>query len=191
MTPTTTERIAAAAADILMAEGSAAVTIRRVAGCVGLTPMAIYRHYADREALLTAVADARFDELAAEWQDKPREGEPRELIEAALSSLLDFALNEPRVYDCLFLEPRTRARRFPDELASGASPTFTILADLVEQAMAAKVLRAADPWEVSLGLAAVIHGLVQLERGGRLSLPETDFRHLCMRSVRWMLDGLA
>jgi AcrR family transcriptional regulator len=188
---TTSERIAAAALEILAAEGSAAVTIRRVAGRVGLTPMAIYRHYVDRDALLTAVADARFEELAAEWTDKPREGEPRELIEAALSSLLDFALNEPLIYDCLFLEPRRRARRFPAELTTGASPTFTILVELVERAIAAKVLTQADPAEASLGLSAIVHGLVQLERGGRLSLSETELRALCMRSIRRMLDGLA
>jgi AcrR family transcriptional regulator len=191
MIATTSERIASAALEILAAEGSGGVTIRRVAGEVGLSPMAIYRHYADREALLTSVADKRFVELASECRDKPHHGQPTELIEASLSSLLDFALQEPHVYDCLFLEPRRSARQFPAGFVAGASPTFTILADLVEHAMAEHVLADADPWEVAFGLAAIVHGLVQLERGGRLSLSEEELRALCMRSVRRMLNGLA
>ena len=53
----TAEKIAAAASLILDEEGHGAVTIRRVAGAVGITPMAVYRHYPDRQGLLNALAD--------------------------------------------------------------------------------------------------------------------------------------
>jgi DNA-binding transcriptional regulator YbjK len=49
---TTASRIAAAARRLLDKEGTEAVTMRRVAAAVGVTPMAIYRHYPDRASLL-------------------------------------------------------------------------------------------------------------------------------------------
>ena len=38
--------------------------MRKVATAVGITPMALYRHYLNRDGLLTALADAGFDQLA-------------------------------------------------------------------------------------------------------------------------------
>lgn len=65
MTPPTSSRIATAARRLLHREGADAVTMRRVARAVGLTPMAIYRHYRGRSALLNVLANEGFDELAA------------------------------------------------------------------------------------------------------------------------------
>jgi AcrR family transcriptional regulator len=61
---TTPDRIALAAGRLLDREGTRAVTMRRVATAVGITPMALYRHFADRDGLLNALADAGFEKLA-------------------------------------------------------------------------------------------------------------------------------
>src|SRR5215831_10713288 len=75
----TAERIIAAARRLLEREGAEAVTMRRVGDAVGITAMAIYRHYPDRAALLNAVADQGFAELAAAVQRTrlPARNEPR------------------------------------------------------------------------------------------------------------------
>ena len=56
--------IANAARLLLDEEGVEAVTMRRVARGVGLTAMAIYRHYPDRKGLLNALVDEGFRELS-------------------------------------------------------------------------------------------------------------------------------
>ena len=61
----TCERIAFAARRFLEHGGSEAVTMRRVAQAVGVTPMALYRHFPDRATLLNALANEGFQELAA------------------------------------------------------------------------------------------------------------------------------
>ena len=53
----TSNRITAAARRLLDREGPDAVTMRRVARTVGITPMALYRHVADRDDLLNNLAD--------------------------------------------------------------------------------------------------------------------------------------
>ena len=65
MTATTAQKIAGAARRLLDKEGAEGVTMRRVATAVGITPMALYRHYPNRDGLLNALADAGFVELTA------------------------------------------------------------------------------------------------------------------------------
>ena len=57
----TNRRIIIASRRLLDKEGPEAVTMRRVAKAVGITAMAIYRHYPDRAALLNALADEGFE----------------------------------------------------------------------------------------------------------------------------------
>jgi len=64
-TNSSNRKIAIASRRLLDKEGTEAVTMRRVAKAVGITPMAIYRHYPDRAALLNSLADEGFEELVA------------------------------------------------------------------------------------------------------------------------------
>ena len=41
--------------------------MRRVADAVGITPMAIYRHFPNRAALLKRISDDSFHEIAHHW----------------------------------------------------------------------------------------------------------------------------
>ena len=59
------EAALAAALDLVAAEGEAALTLRRIAERVGVAHRSLYNHFADREALVDAVAEAGFLALAA------------------------------------------------------------------------------------------------------------------------------
>ena len=54
----TRQRIFRAARSILLDEGAAALSMRRIGRQVGLTPAAIYRHYASKQELLDEIAIA-------------------------------------------------------------------------------------------------------------------------------------
>src|SRR4029077_13639881 len=54
----TTDDVVAAAIEIVDREGVDALTIRRVAGACGLSPMGLYRHVRDKDDLLDRVVDA-------------------------------------------------------------------------------------------------------------------------------------
>src|ERR1700704_2104624 len=53
-----------AAMELLEESGETALSLRAVARCAGVSPAAPYRHYADREALVSAVATVGYRELA-------------------------------------------------------------------------------------------------------------------------------
>jgi AcrR family transcriptional regulator len=182
-------RIAAAARLVLIEEGSTAVTMRRIAAAVAVTPMAIYRHYPDRDALLAAVADECFAELARDWAAQAGDGGVAAL-DRLLSAHLDLALGTPHLYSFLFTEPRPGARRYPADFRAGGSPTLNVLVTALEAGVRRGELVTDDVWETALLLASQLHGLVQLYHGGRIGLPEDEFRSLCRRAIRRIVDEI-
>ena len=186
----TAVRILAAAREILDREGLAAIAMRPVADRVGITPMAIYRHYSDRANLLNAIADEGFRELAARMQALPLKGS----VEARLMQLgdmfVEFALQFPNLYDLMFLAPREGARLYPRDFKAGRSPTFSPSVKLLEEAMRIGELRRDDPLEIAFEISALSHGLIVLYRGGRVGLSAKKFRMLYRRSFRRYLHGL-
>jgi AcrR family transcriptional regulator len=183
-------RIATVARGMLMAEGADAVSMRRVAEAVGLTPMAIYRHFDNREALLRHVADECFAEIAEHWAAHVHRGTTAERLRAGVEDYLDFALREPKLYEFLFGERREDARMFPADFRAGRSPTLNLLAEQLTEGMRAGLFRGDDVWEAAITVAALLHGLVQLYHGGRIGLDEDGFRTLCHSAVRRLFDGI-
>lgn len=187
----TAARLRTAARSILLAEGAAAVSMRRVATEAGVTPMATYRHYANREALLGAVADECFAELALRWAAPAALDDPKTRLSALLDEYLDFALGTPHLYAFLIVDRRDEARRYPEDFRAGQSVAFERLMAAVGHGMLTKAFRADDLVEVALTLTAQVQGLVQLYLSDRMALSEQDFRELVHRCVGRVLNGLA
>ncbi|WP_169978820.1 MULTISPECIES: TetR/AcrR family transcriptional regulator [unclassified Microbispora] len=186
----TAARIAATAREILVAEGAEAVTMRRVAEAVGVTPMAIYRHFPGRDALLGAVAEASFREMAGYWGRRGADGGWEARMNGLLDDFLDFALSRPHLYTFLITDRREEARRFPEDFRGGGAVPFSHVVEGIEQGMREGRLRPDDPLEVAMGVIALVQGLVQLYLGNRIGMPEQEFRSLCERSAWRMINGL-
>lgn len=182
------ERIADAARDILEREGPDAVSMRRVAQCVGVTPMAIYHHYANREALLQALVYREMDRLQALAANIPARARPADLVHAA-DAFLDYAFEHPHMFDYIYTAQRPRPVRYPDDFKAGKSG-LTPLAEDVAASMAAGELEQDDAWEVALQIWAHGHGFVSLYRAGWFTLDETAFRALYHRSLARLVRGL-
>ena len=120
----TAASILVAARELLDQEGLSAVAMRPVAERVGITPMAIYRHYADRASLLNAVADEGFRELAARVQSLQLKGNVEHRLTQVGNIFLDAAMQSPNLYELMFLTPREGARVYPRDFEAGRSPTL-------------------------------------------------------------------
>ena len=182
--------ILVAARDILDKEGLAAVAMRPVAERVGITPMAIYRHYADRASLLNAVADEGFRELAIRVGTLHLNGSVEHQLMQMGDAFLDAALQFPNLYELMFLLPRKGARVYPRDFIAGRSPTFNPIVTILKEAMRSGALRPDDPTEIAFELSALSHGLIVLYLGGRVTQSERQFRMLHQRSFRRYLNGL-
>lgn len=186
----TSKRIATAARELLDAEGVEAVTMRRVAAAVGITAMAVYRHYKDRDSLLNALADEGFEELAGKLQETRLKGEVETRMRKVLDQHLDFALARPKLFELMFLRPRQGARQFPRDFAAGKSPTANPFAELVAEGIRAGLFQPIDIWEVAFESGALLQGLVMLYLGGRVAATEQEFRRIVHRAMQRYVNGI-
>ncbi len=184
------ERILNAAERLYRAGGMDALSIRRVAADVGLTPMAIYRHYRDKDALVDALVAAGFARWEGYLAEAVRAATPVARVAAALSAYRDFALAEPRAFELMFLTPRRGVARAPGSLTLTPSPSFGAVLASVQQAIADGDLQSGDPAELILIVWSAAHGLIALHCTGRFGHDDAIFRPIYDRATRRLLEAL-
>lgn len=170
--------------------------MRRVAKAVGLTPMALYRHYRDRAALLNALANQGFEELTSQLtartvsETSSSGSQIEKRLAQTLDIFLDYALAHPRLFELMFLKPREGARTFPGDFKMGRSPTANLTVKLLQQGMDSGYFRADDAWEIAFETGALWQGLIILYFGGRMGMSRDEFRSFCRRSFRRYMHGI-
>ncbi len=186
----TAQSILIAARRLLDKGGASAVSMRKVAEQVGITAMAIYRHYPDHAAVLNALADQGFIEMAAALRATPLAGDISDRMVAGCEAYLDYALVNPRLFELMFLAHRPGARQFPRDFKAGLSPTGNLFAAIVEQGMRDGDLLEDDIWEITFEMGALLQGLIMLYLGGRYEGGPEEFRLFFRRSLRRYIHGI-
>ncbi|MEO5596173.1 MAG: TetR/AcrR family transcriptional regulator [Lysobacteraceae bacterium] len=186
----TADAIATAARRIFEDEGPAGISMRRVANAVGITAMAIYRHYPNREALLHRISDDTFAEVAGLWSKTKRSADPVERLLQLLDGYLAYAIAHPHNFDYAYSVRRDNARKFPEDFRARKSPTLNMIADALDEGMQAGVFRKDDIWDTAMALWGMAHGLICLRRAERFSYSERAFRAFYHASIRRLLDGI-
>ena len=164
--------------------------MRRVAKAVGITPMAIYRHYPCRAALLNSLADEGFEQLTARMTGKRFSSSIEERLTQLGEIYVDHALQNPRLFELMFLKPREGARRYPRDFKAGGSPTANLMAEAVREGMQSGYFREDDVWEIVFEMGALSHGLIMLYLGGRMDVSPARFRALYHRSFVRYIHGI-
>ncbi|HEX5208014.1 MAG TPA: TetR/AcrR family transcriptional regulator [Steroidobacteraceae bacterium] len=184
----TKDRILSAAKAVLESEGIGGLTIRRVAQRAELSPMALYRHFADKDALLNALME---DGIAA-WEGIARgirARDPMEWLAALGEALLDFALTQPHRHDAAFFLPAPAARRFPDDFAAGRSPVMAMVMARIDEAKADGRIRDRPTLEIALALAASGQGFISMHRAKRFA-SDKQFKALYRAAQRHFLESI-
>lgn len=154
------------------AEGWDAVTTRRLSTEIEYSQPVLYKHFAGMEQLADAVAVDGFGELAEAMRvARVDAGTPAVALARIAQAYLDFARENPAVYDAMFA--RATALRFaaddtPLQLTAG-------FAELRNAVGLVSGVRNVDT--LTELLWAALHGLVTLGRTGRLR-SESDSERL-------------
>lgn len=185
----TRQRLLACALDELERSGLDGFSLRAVGGKAGLSPMAVYRHFANKEDLLRALGEEAFDA----WQRRVESIKERNFdrwLQRVLRSYVEFALDEPGRFDVCFVLKTSVERVYPEDFRAGKSPAITLMARRIEAAQQDGKLREGDPIELALLIWAQLHGLVMLHRAGRFSLKRSEYLRLCQQCTELTMRGL-
>lgn len=156
-------RIIGAARALYLERGPEGVTMRAVADRVGVTATALYRHFADKDALLREVAGEGARLLGTHLFRALEAVSPLERLRMTALAYLEFAAAQPQAYRALF-EPGEAGESSPVERQRSAVRRF--LRDGVREAMEAGDLAPGNVDETALTLWSLLHGLASLQHAG-------------------------
>ena len=164
---TTSRRIIDAAASLLDSGGESAVTLRAVGLASGISHNAPYKHFEDRSALLAAVATRDFGTLNESFLEAGKgRARPLAKLRRALQAFVEYGQNYPARYRLLFSDPEIAAHG--GELEAAALQCFGTFAELIAECQEAGQLPHVPAAHLAGLIYASVHGLIDLESGGRL-----------------------
>ena len=155
----------------IRAEGVEGLTLREIGTRVGVSRTALYRHFADKRALLAAVATEGFRTLRQQLVDAwETGGRGRAALDTMGVAYVRFAVANPSYYRVMFggfVDPKG----CEPELEAEAAGAFQALVDALAALQRDGVVRRDDTVKVARFVWAVVHGVAMLAIDGQLREP--------------------
>ena len=156
--------------------GLEALSLRDLARQAGVSHAAPRRHFADRQALLDALAEAGFtrlgDEINQAIDGAGQDYEAR--LRAVAAGYVRFAIRDAALLDLMFGAKNAKNVEPPEALQEAAERVFTAFGDLIDQGQQAGVLPPGDLERLRLLLVAAMQGIAALVTSGRVQPGQVD-----------------
>ena len=180
-----------AAVRTLQKQGLDALTLRAVGNELGVSRSALYRHFVDKAALLTAVASEGFRmlhcDLRAAWENA---GKGRAGALKMGEAYVDFALEHPWHYRVMFGSGFDLDADDTELKQAGAAAFDVLVESLVEQQAQGLVLEEDARTQANF-VWAVVHGVAMLAIDKNIEHQGADPRLLARYAVERLHTGIA
>lgn len=156
------ELLAAARRD-LRKKGKENLSLRALAREIGVSQTAPYRHFADKPALLAALAAQGFTELTdCTRQALQAAGDnPEAMLNGAGRAYVSFARKNPELFKLMF-GPRPETEGEDQELGEAREQSFAVISMIMQRGIAEKVFVEDDPVRLARAAWSMVHGLSTL-----------------------------
>ena len=188
----TREQILVAARDLVVCEGLIGFSMRKVAKACGLSATAIYRHFEDKDALLTRAVQEGFRIFGAYLMDALQESSPLDRLRCSGKRYFDFSEDHARYYALIFMtDCKALGLQQLDQQADGeARGTFQFLVDRIVECQRAKVVRTGDSEAIAVWVWSSLHGLASLRLSGNLDVEADVYASLRHSQLEAVFCGL-
>jgi AcrR family transcriptional regulator len=145
-------------------DGPESISISALARKLGVSQPAPYKHFADRETLLTAVTAEAFRQFSTMLREALEKPSKRSKLSRFAQVTLDFGLRRNGIYRLMFASRIIACASKGSELNIATMETFDLLLEALE-APAVGLLRERS----ALKIWAALHGVVMLAEQGLLT----------------------
>ncbi|WP_373541084.1 TetR/AcrR family transcriptional regulator [Chamaesiphon sp.] len=180
------------AAELLAEDGLHALSLRKMAQRAGVSHNAPYMHFADKEAVLVAIAEEGFRLLSVEVESAISQSSTTRLqLISASNAYVNFALNYPNHVQLMFCA--YDEEKYPSLLESSQASLHRLF-ELVKTGQEKRELISGNTQEMTKAIWAMVHGVATLSIAyktnsllpGKISTAET-----ISVFIDCLLDGLA
>lgn len=178
-------------------EGVEALSMRRLANELGISTMAIYSYFANKQALLDGLWIEIFEALTEKLLDASSEQRgPRKVLEAHVRQSLDFWESHPEQFRMIYMSQSTGSLA---EIGESQRPVYNRLLRLIRERVAACAPDGVEPDEAAIrlqcdllaaktmGFLSLVVGLQRYPLHDREALRE----HIVHEVVRDAVEGLS
>ena len=156
------EAIIDAAETIFTSEGEEGISMRRLAEAIDYSPAAIYKYFASKDDLFTAIREMFFERLMSRIKQAMNEGgEVAPLCARCIRAYIETGMEEPNHYMMAF-SPSVASQTHVHEEKEVAYEAESALVSMIEQGQAEGVFRDVDPRMASKSVWASLHGMTML-----------------------------
>jgi AcrR family transcriptional regulator len=173
-------------------DGIEALTLRAIGQSLGVSRTALYRHFADKRALLTVVATEGFrllrERLIEAWESAG--GGTRGFNQMGMT-YIRFAIANPSHYRVMFGRPVDQEGPRDEALNREAAGAFQALVASLVALQKDGSARKEDPLQLARFIWAGVHGISMLIIDGQLRHDEAQVETLIQFSVEHLHTGIA
>ncbi|MBE9465291.1 TetR/AcrR family transcriptional regulator [Dyadobacter subterraneus] len=165
------ELILEAARKLFLAQGFDKTSIRNIAEAIEYSPATIYLYYKDKNELLYSLHEAGFRKMMEQFSIVATVQDPFEKLVAIGNQYLKFAIENPELYDLMFImdAPMETLSCREEEWDEGARSFEFLRTTIAECITAGHFKNTLDVESASLTIWSFMHGLLSLHLRKRLT----------------------
>ena len=192
----TRQSILAAARELFLLKGFEATTIRNIAEKIEYSPSTIYQHFKDKNEIFYTIHSEAFAELVRYLNASEMHKNPMDQLIALGQIYIQFALENPELYDLMFImeAPIDFLNYLEDANWREGKMAFDYLKSVIANCIQQGLIKETDLESLSYLIWSTVHGLVTIsirKRGLKIGLSDPDtiiqrsftiFSHLLVKS---------
>jgi AcrR family transcriptional regulator len=179
---------------LLIEHGAAGLSLRETAKLVGVSHTAPYRHFKDKDALLTAITESGFDSLAETLQNVTEEHnrDPKQQLIGATVAYVKLAITHIEMHQLMFGRMLDEDE-MSEEMLEKKQLVFKTLLQIIKNGQKKKVFKKEEPQTLATAAWSMMHGYTMLISTGQLKETATtlmQIESLASEIVTYLLEGL-
>ena len=192
----TRQSILATARELFLLKGFEATTIRNIAEKIEYSPSTIYQHFKDKNEIFYTIHSEAFAELVRYLNASEMHKNPMDQLIALGQIYVQFALENPELYDLMFImeAPIDFLNYLEDANWIEGKMAFDYLKSVIANCIQQGLIKETDMESLSYLIWSTVHGLVTIsirKRGLKIGLSDPDtiiqrsfaiFSHLLVKS---------
>lgn len=178
------------ATEMIDEKGMESLTLRGLSERIGVSRTAPYRHFRDKSALLTAVAEEGFRRLFKKMQtaiEKTKDDTIDQFQNMGVA-YVQFAKDNPTHYRLMVACEADSHDTYPD-LEKAGGKVFDLLVETIEKGQKEKRFKSGDPLNLAYVAWAAVHGLAALMIDAQIH-HEINMEDLAEFTTRTVVEGM-
>lgn len=186
----TRDTILSSARDIYLESGLQGLSMRKVAAKSGITPMAIYRHFENKDDLQEQILIKGFQSFGSYLNRGLKGNTPIERIRLTTEGYLAFASEQSKYFEIIFMSiDPIKELKVREIIRKEATATFTFLVDRVQECIDAGFFKDESAYTTAVTILAEVNGLVSLYLTNTFGWTYEEFEVVFSKSLDRTMAG--